>query len=159
MDSITAIAAGIQNPLLSAVGLALDSAAIYAILILALMLLGERRDGKRKKIIASLAVAFLLAGILKFAMAHERPCIGETWCPEDNSFPSMHAAIAFTLMIGFLNKRGYPLYLAFALFVSFTRLNLGVHVFLDIAGALPIALISYYLTDIIWQEIEGERNG
>lgn len=152
MDSITAIALGIHNPLLTAVGMALDSTAIYAILILALMLLGEPREAKRKKIVASLFLTFLLATALKYAMGRERPCIDESWCPDDNSFPSMHAAIAFTLMAGFLNKKSYAAYLAFALFVSFTRLNMGVHVFLDIAGALPIALISYYLTDIIWRE-------
>jgi membrane-associated phospholipid phosphatase len=152
MDSITAIAAGIHNPLLTMAGMILDSSAIYAILILALMLLGEARNEKRKKIVASLALALMLGTVLKYAMDHERPCFGETWCPDDNSFPSMHAAIAFTLMTGFLNKKSYAAYLAFALFVSFTRLNMGVHVFLDIAGALPVALISYYLTDIIWRE-------
>jgi membrane-associated phospholipid phosphatase len=54
-------------------------------------------------------------------------------------------------MTGFLNKKSYPLFLLFALFVSFTRMNLGVHVFEDIAGALPVALISYYLIDIAWK--------
>jgi membrane-associated phospholipid phosphatase len=155
MDSITAIAHGIDNPLLQLIGMALDSSAIYGILVLALIIIGENRDGKRKKIIASLAVALVLATALKYLMAHERPCAGEQWCPEDYSFPSLHATVAFALMIGFLNKGSFPYYLAFALFVSFTRLNLGVHTFLDIAGALPIALIAYYLTDIIWREKDG----
>jgi membrane-associated phospholipid phosphatase len=155
MDSITAIAAGIENPLLTLAGMALDSSAIYAILILALLVMGESRGEKRKKIVASLLLAALLATALKYALAYDRPCAAEPWCPGDYSFPSLHAAVAFTLMTGFLNKKSYPLYLAFALFVSFTRMNLGVHVFLDIAGALPVALISYYLTDIFWRENHG----
>jgi membrane-associated phospholipid phosphatase len=152
MDSITAAALSIQDPALTAAGMLLDGSAAYVLAVLALMLIGERRDEKRMKIIASLAVAFALGTALKYAMAHARPCAGEPWCPDDYSFPSMHATIAFALMTGFLNKRSYPLYLLFALFVCFTRLNLGVHVFLDIAGALPVALIAYYLTDIAWRK-------
>lgn len=155
MDSITAISRGFDNPILTLIGMALDSSAIYAILILALIVIGEAREGKRKKIVVSLAVALMLATALKYAFMHERPCTGLYWCPEDYAFPSMHATIAFTLMTGFLNKRGYPIFLGFALFVSFTRLNLGVHSFLDIAGALPVALISYYLTDVIWRGKDG----
>ncbi len=155
MDSITAIAAGIQNPLLTLIGMGLDSSAIYAILVLALLVWGEARDDKRKKIAASLLLCGLLATGLKYALMHERPCVAEPWCPDDFAFPSLHAALAFTLMAGFLNKRSYPMYLAFALFVSFTRMNLGVHTFLDIAGALPVALMSYYLTDIFWRQDDG----
>jgi membrane-associated phospholipid phosphatase len=60
-------------------------------------------------------------------------------------------------MIAFLNRRSYPLYLLFALFVSFTRLNLGVHAFVDIAAALPIAAIGYYAVDMAWNA--GKKKG
>jgi membrane-associated phospholipid phosphatase len=155
MDSITSAALGIQDPLIKAAGMLLDGPAEYVLIVLGLMLAGERRKGKLIKILASLAVAFALGMALKHAMAYERPCAGMAWCLDDFSFPSMHATIAFTLMTGFLNKRSFPLYLLFALFVSFTRLNLGVHVFLDIAGALPVALTAYYITDIAWRR-EGK---
>lgn len=155
MDSITALALSLDDPILRAVGLFLDNAIAYGIVVVSLLLLGERRNDKRLKIVASLLVAALAVGAVKYAMAYERPCTGEEWCPDDYSFPSMHAVVAFALMTGFLNKRSYPLFLLFALFVSFTRLNLGVHLFRDIAGALPIALISYYLTDIFWREKDG----
>jgi len=155
MDSITAIARGMDNPLLQLIGMGLDSSAIYGIIILILVIVGDSRDDKRKKIVASLAVALLLATALKYLLMHERPCAGLEWCPEDYSFPSLHATVAFALMTGFLNKKSYPYYLAFALFVSFSRMNMGVHTFLDIAGALPVALIAYYLTDILWREKDG----
>ncbi len=151
MDTITALAAGVQDPLLNAIGLALDNAYVYAALVLAILFIGEERSRKRVKILASLAIAALLTLGIKAAVAHERPCAGEAWCPGDYSLPSMHAAVAFALMTGFLNKRSYALFLLFALFVSFTRLNIGVHVFQDIAGALPVALVSYYIADICWR--------
>lgn len=151
MDAITAFALSLDNPAIKSLGMLVDNAFAYAGLLLALMLLGEKRKDKRLKIVLSLAIAFLLTVAIKYAMARERPCTLEDWCPQDYSFPSIHAALAFTLMVAFINKRSYAFYLLFALFVSFTRLNLGVHIFQDIAAALPIALISYYLTDIAWK--------
>jgi membrane-associated phospholipid phosphatase len=146
----TALALSIDNPLLKAIGLLIDNDFFYTALILAMVFVGENRNEKRLKILATLVVVVVVGVAIKGAMAHPRPCTGETGCPTDYSFPSMHAIAAFTLMIAFLNKRAYPLYLLFALFVSFTRLNLGVHVFVDIAAALPIALVGYYAVDMAW---------
>ncbi|MEW6036198.1 MAG: phosphatase PAP2 family protein [Candidatus Micrarchaeota archaeon] len=155
MDTITSIALSVDSPILKAAGMVLDGSIAYAAIVLALVLIGESRNDKRLKLMASLALTALLVTIVKTALAHERPCSAEAWCPPGYSFPSTHAAIAFTLMTGFLNKKSYPLFLLFALFVSFTRMNLGVHVFEDIAGALPVALISYYLTDMAWKMRAG----
>ncbi len=159
MDAISAIAMSIQNPLLRAIDLFIDNPGIYAILVLAIVFMVEKRNEKKRKIIVSLVVALILATAVKFALAHQRPCAGQIDCPNDYSFPSLHAAVAFTLMTGFLNKKSFLLFLVFALFVGFTRLNLGVHVFQDIAGALPVALISYYLTDIFWKELKRDKYG
>lgn len=157
MDAITALALSIDNPLLKAIGLIIDNDFFYAALITALVLVGENRNEKRLKILVTLVAVVVLGAAIKGVLAHPRPCAGESWCPTDYSFPSMHATAAFALMIAFLNKRAYPLYLLFALFVSFTRLNLGVHVFVDVAAALPIALVGYYAVDLLWQVGKGER--
>ncbi len=159
MDTITSIAVSVDNPLLRAIGLALDDSIIYAALVIALLLIGESRNEKRVKVLAALVLAFIAVNAIKYVIAEERPCAGFAWCPTDYAFPSTHATIAFTLMTGFLNKRSYALYLLFALFVSFTRMNIGVHTFLDIAGALPVALLCYYFTDIIWREREAMAGG
>ncbi len=148
MDAITAAALSIQNPALTAIGRLFDHDLLYMALILAIVLVAEWRNSKRLKIFFSLGVAFILGTALKQVVAEPRPCAGVIGCPADYAFPSLHALIAFTLMSGFLNKRSFPLFLAFALFVSFTRLNIGVHSFIDIAGALPVALISYYIADM-----------
>lgn len=159
MDAISTLALSIQHPLLRAVDLFFDSAIIYIAIILTLVVVSENRNEKRRKILLSLVTAFLIATTVKIMLAHERPCIGQTECPGDYSFPSIHATIAFTLMCSFLNKKNFPLFMLFALFIAFTRLNLGVHLFQDIAGALPVALVSYYFTDIFWKKIKRDRNG
>ncbi|MDD5171619.1 MAG: phosphatase PAP2 family protein [Candidatus ainarchaeum sp.] len=157
MDAITVLAASVNEPLLRTIGLILDDSLVYGFVILAFLFIGEMRWSKRLKVMLALALALLLATGLKYAMAEERPCAGQDWCPEDYALPSLHATAAFTLMIAFLNKRTYPLYLLFALFVCFTRLNLGVHYFQDIVGALPVALLSYYLVDIAWKSTRAKE--
>ena len=159
MDSITILAQSIHIPLLDQVNLFLENDFIFVGIVLALLLIGERRNDKRMKIVLSLVVAALVGLGLKSAMMVDRPCFGKAYCPSDHSFPSLHATIAFALMTGFLNKKSYIWYLLFAIFVAFSRLNFGVHTFIDIAGALPVALLSYYAVDILWNEMEDRKNG
>ena len=151
MDAITSIAMSIDIPILETIAMAIHNDIFYALLVIAIAFMGEQRKDKRLKIAFSLLLTFLLVFGLKELLAVERPCMDFESCPEDYSFPSMHAAIAFTLMTAFMNKRSYALYLLFALFVSFTRLNLGVHTFYDIAAALPVALLSYYLATVVYE--------
>jgi membrane-associated phospholipid phosphatase len=157
MDTVTALAISIDSPLLRAVGEILANEFAYVAIIIALTVLGESRNDKRLKILVTFVAVMVLCAAIKQGLGHPRPCAGEDWCPTDYAFPSMHAAAAFTLMIAFLNRRSYPLYLLFALFVSFTRLNLGVHAFVDVAAALPIATIGYYAVDMAWNA--GKKRG
>ncbi len=160
MDSITILAQSIHIPLLSQINLLLENDFIFAGIILALLLIGENRNDKRVKIVLCLILATLVGLMIKNMLMIPRPCFGKPLCPDDYSFPSLHATIVFALMTGFLNKRRYILYLLFALFVCFSRLNFGVHTFIDIAGALPVALLSYYIVDIGWKNyMEGRKNG
>ncbi len=153
MDAITRFVLSFQNEFLFSTALLLENLFFFALIIAAIILISEKRNNKRLKIVLSLAVITLLAVIFKLVVQIPRPCIYAPAipCPMGDSFPSLHAGIVFTLMIAFLNKKSYPLFLVFALFVSFTRLQLGVHTFIDIAGALPLAILSYYATDILWK--------
>lgn len=154
VDTITTIAMSIDEPILKAIGTILEDTVIYAVVILILLFVGEPRNKKRAKVLLSLAIAAILMLGVKEILAHERPCINIEGCPDGYSFPSGHATIAFTLMTAFLNKKSYSLYCLFALFVGFSRLNMGVHVFWDVAGALPLAMLSYYITNKIWERVE-----
>jgi membrane-associated phospholipid phosphatase len=153
MDAITAAALAVNSPLLHSIGMLIDNVWVYAAVVLALLFIGERRGSKRVKILFSLTLAILAVTALKPLLAVDRPCTGQVSCPSDYSFPSLHAAVAFLLMIAFLDKRSFAFYLLFALFVSFTRINLDVHTFRDVAGALVIAVVAYYVTDMIWERL------
>lgn len=159
VDAITALALSVKEPLVREIGLILNDTLAYSALITALLLLGGGGSGKRLKVLLSILLAVALSMGVKSAYAVERPCAAESWCPADYSFPSLHAAAAFTLAIAFLNKKSYPYFLLFALFVCFTRLNLGVHLFRDVAGGLAVAVFSYYATDVAWPAIERRLGG
>ena len=159
MDFITEFAFNIKNDLLTSVSLLLNDNFIFVILVVALLFIAEKRTSKRIKIISALLLVAVLTFGIKYIMAVDRPCalLDVSYCPEEYSFPSIHAAIAFTLMISFLDKKTYPWFVLFALFISFSRLHLAVHSFRDIAGALPIALISYYVMDILWRHYHEKK--
>jgi membrane-associated phospholipid phosphatase len=154
MDAITAAALAVNDPLIRTIGMFLDNSMAYAAIIIILLFAGEERNTKRAKVLLCLALSIVIVMAVKDILAVDRPCAGSETCPKDHSFPSMHAVAAFALMTAFLDKKAFPVYLVFALFVCFTRLNLGVHTFRDISGALPIALISYYAIDMAWPRIE-----
>ena len=149
MVSITQIAQSVDIGVVKDAGLLLNDPLIYGAILLVLALAGTREKKKLGRILFSLALAALLGLAAKEAFSHERPCSGEEWCPGGYSFPSSHAVTAFALMAAFIRRKEYPAYMLFALFVSFTRMNIGVHVFQDIVAALPIALIAYYVTWIV----------
>ncbi len=148
------------EPLLSAlteVSLLLGNELIFFLVVGAMVFLAEKRPEKRKKIILGIIIISLMVLALKNVFAAERPCIGmdaEYGCPAfplmEYSFPSGHAAVAFLLMIAFLDKKSFPVFWLFALFIAFSRLFLGVHNFEDIAGALVLAPIAYHITDVLW---------
>jgi len=149
MTSITEFVQSVDIELIKTIGLFLNDSVIYGIVLLILVILGEQNGKKRRKVILAMVIAVIAGLIIKESMAFDRPCVGENWCPDGYSFPSTHAVAAFALMTAFIRKKLFPAYLLFALFVSFTRINLGVHLFWDIAAALPVALISYYITLIV----------
>jgi membrane-associated phospholipid phosphatase len=149
MVSITQIAQSVDIGILKEIGLVLNEPIIYGTILIVLAVAGAREKKKIGRILFSLALAALLGLAAKEAFSHARPCTGEEWCPGGYSFPSTHAVTAFALMAAFIRRKEFPLYLMFALFVSFTRINIGVHVFQDIVAALPIALIAYYVTWIV----------
>ncbi|MBN2122182.1 phosphatase PAP2 family protein [Candidatus Micrarchaeota archaeon] len=135
---------------------AIGNEIVFCIILGAMVLLTEKRPQKRKKIVLAILITFLMVLLLKNIFAVERPCIaGGDGCPDlffpDYSFPSGHAAMAFIVMIAFLDKPSFPFFWLFAFLVSFSRLLLGVHTFEDIAASLVLAPISYSLTDFVWR--------
>ncbi|MBS3068228.1 phosphatase PAP2 family protein [Candidatus Micrarchaeota archaeon] len=159
-DYISLFISTVNNELLTNISKALDSDIIFGIALLTAMLIGERRREKIKKIIFAFVLAFIISAAAKEIFKINRPCINEFAridCPNSYAFPSTHAALSFTLAIAFLNKRSYPAYLLFAVFVSFTRIYLTVHSLVDVGGGIAVAGISYYITDLLIKN--GEKQG
>ncbi len=152
MDPITDFAFNINNQLLTDISLLIHNELIFIALLALVIFIGERRPAKIMKIITVILFAVIAGLVLKAAIVAERPCseLGLEYCPESQAFPSLHSLAAFSLMIAFLNKRSFVFYVLFALFIAFTRLVLAVHNFIDIAAALAVAMIVYYIVDRIW---------
>lgn len=164
MDALTNWIAQLSNPFLTDVARLFANELVLVAIIIALIVWGEKRKEKVWKIVLAVFLAFLLSTALKLALRTERPCgllhskVECPWAEFPNpwtySFPSGHTLVAFTVALAFLNKREFPFYLAFALFVAFTRIYLGVHTFEDVAGSIALAPFVYYITDVIWKKFE-----
>jgi undecaprenyl-diphosphatase len=154
MDPLTSI--------ITALSVLLSNEFIFFAVIGAMVFITERRKEKRVKIILAILTACVLVVGLKMFFAEPRPCedsVGIVECPSlyffNYAFPSGHATIAFLLMLAFLDKPSFPFYWLFAFFVAYSRIFLGVHDFEDIAGALVLAPIAYYMADLIWVRFHG----
>lgn len=157
-DGITRLITSIDSDILTQIDILVNNPLVYLIVVSAILLIGEKRNEKRLKVLVAILVSLVLAVIVNVGMAVERPCasLTDVICPMLYSFPSIHCTIAFIIMISFLEKKQYPFYVLFALMVAFSRLHLGVHVFRDIVGALLVGLLAYHITYIIWKRWKHE---
>jgi membrane-associated phospholipid phosphatase len=152
MDAVTALIRSVQNPYLTSLGNLIANPFVLFVLLIGLIVIFEKKNDIRIKIFASLTVAFVLSLVMKYL--NTTTCSGSSWCLFDDSFPSTHASLVFTLLLCFMNKKSFPIFVIFALVVSFVMVNIGAHTFPDIVGAVPVALVAYYLTNFVWAGLE-----
>ncbi len=103
---------------------------------------------------AALMIAFALGLFFKPFLGEIRPCVfvpGKIPCPLDNSLPSMHALLAFTLAIVAIGGRSFPIYLIYSLFIAFSRVYLGVHTISEVAAGLSLAFFACVLAELIFR--------
>lgn len=154
MDALTLAISSLNHPLVTEAALLLNGSLGFIIAIAALLLFFEPRWEKRAKVALVIAVALLFSVALKEVVKAERPCAvlpAKLDCPGDFSFPSNHASVAFALMLAFINKPTYPIYVVFALFTAFSRVYLGVHTMEDVFAGLVIAPLAYQTVEILWK--------
>jgi len=151
-----------------------NSLPIWIVIILIVLILEERKNpGISKKDVKFLVLFFLSfvitsilsTYILKNIFRRPRPTLTKTSinvslpttnhqslitsnCPCDFSFPSSHAAAAFAsfAVLSFFDKKKRLFYLTIASLISYSRIYLYCHYFLDIVGG---ALIGYFTARLI----------
>jgi len=135
-----------------------SSILIWILVIVAVAILEERKypgiSKKDKKFLVLFSLSFLLTTliveyILKNIFERVRPIATQIYqCPTDYSFPSGHAATAFAAatILSFFDKKRRWFYYTIAVLISFSRIYLGCHYFLDV---LIGVIIGYFLSKIL----------
>ena len=103
---------------------------------------------------SAVALALVLGFAFQLLIQEARPCAtvpGRIPCPPGFSLPSIHSLLAFTLAISALGNRSFPLYLAFAAFVAFSRVYLGVHAPAEAFAGLALAFFACVATEMLWK--------
>jgi membrane-associated phospholipid phosphatase len=113
-----------------------------------------------------LAVSLLVVFFLKMVFPMARPCTPCTviqmtcnpYCPlNDTSFPSAHAASAFAAYtsLWLVQRKGWQLPIfVLPLAVAYSRVALGVHVWIDIIIG---SAIGFFATILTWRELRKTR--
>ena len=113
-----------------------------ALLLLSLLL------GKRSLLFV--VVSMLLVLSLKPLISEERPCAGLPGCPESYAFPSGHALVVAALAFSRYGEKDFLPLFAFALFVGYTRILLGVHTWQQVFAGFALAVFLLELRRFRW---------
>jgi undecaprenyl-diphosphatase len=122
------------------------------VIIIALFLEEKKHPGiskNDKKFIIAFTLSFLLTAFLveyplKNLFHRPRPNqLISTTCPTDFSFPSGHAATAFSAatVLTFFDKKRRFFYSTITFLIAYSRIYLGCHYFLDVLGGGVIGVI------------------
>ena len=126
----------------------LSSLIIVLAVLSSLLLWEERKKGWIKVVWLSFIAASVLSIAAKLAVARPRLGLYEGFLLSQYSFPSMHAALAFSLLpilAKYLPKQKY-FWIVFAFLVAFSRIYFGFHFLSDVVfGAFAGYFIGNYL--------------
>lgn len=124
-----------------------NAALIWIVIVAFLIIFEEKRNHKFiiSFIISIFITAVLVNVVIKNIVQRPRPTEKISNCPSDFSFPSGHASTAFAAatVLAVFDKRRRGFYYFVAIIISFSRIYLGCHYFLDVvAGGMIGCLIS-----------------
>lgn len=142
-----------------------NTALIWWILMAAVLIFYEEKRHKEFIVLFTLTIllsSFITNSVLKNYFQRPRPMLSISKVrldksrlaiemndyPSDFSFPSFHATISFAaaVVLAYFDKRRKPFFYIMAILISFSRIYLGYHYFLDvIIGAFVGAFISKFI--------------
>ena len=139
---------------------------IFITLVVLAIYLTSPRHSKSKNgwlvfvLIPAVIVSAIIIEIIKTVVDIPRPCAGLDDCSSGSSFPSRHAATMFILATAvFLNVKNFKIRTAFivlAILVSYSRVALNYHTYLDIiVGSLLGVFVVYIINLIYRKKIQG----
>lgn len=128
---------------------------VWLLVIVIVVILEERKNPgisiRDKKFVFLFLLSFLLSFfisdiLLKNIFQRPRPFLtdfNKFNCPVDFSFPSAHAATAFAAaaVLTYFDKKRKWFYYLIAVLISYSRIYLGCHYFLDVVGGATIGFI------------------
>jgi len=144
---------------------------LWIVIVIVVLILEERKhpgiSKKDKQFVIAFISTFLLTALTVFLLQNffhrprprqlistdsNRLQLIPTNCPTDFSFPSGHAATAFSAanVLTFFDKKRRFFYYTIALLIAYSRLYLGCHYFLDVFfGAIIGFSLSQFFLKII----------
>ena len=116
--------------------------------IIVLLIIFEKKINKKfilKYFLVALVITSIVVFGLKDTVRRARPT---TVCEKDFSFPSAHAATAFAAaaIFTYFDKKRRWFYYAVAVLISYSRIYLGCHYFLDVISG---AIIGYVISQLL----------
>jgi undecaprenyl-diphosphatase len=130
------------------------------VIIIALFLEEKKHPGiskNDKKFIIVFTLSFLLTAFLveyplKNFFNRQRP-ISTNYCPTDFSFPSGHAATAFSAetVLTFFDKKRLFFYSTIAFLIAYSRIYLGCHYFFDVFWG---GVLGFFVAKILLSKIK-----
>lgn len=140
-------------------------AVIWLCLGIVLMIFEELRHRRYViTLVGALTLTLLVTYAMKIIFERARPVdifAVSPACPTDFSFPSAHASLAFAgaYTLSHFDRKRSPLYYSIALIISYSRIFLGCHFFLDIVvGAILGYIISLLFLHVARTRLEEKKH-
>jgi membrane-associated phospholipid phosphatase len=147
MGPVTEFIASQNNWIFTAFSLFVDQY-IYIVLPASLIIFYKKMGWRRlASLVVSMLLLYLLVTSLKLFFQEPRPCNEylKMSCPEDYSFPSGHAAVAFAFAFFSIGTVAFPFYYVAAFLIALSRIYLGVHTLTDVIGGTVVGIFSYFV--------------
>lgn len=114
-------------------------------------------------LVPSVLISYMMPEFLKILFQVPRPCVLLPNCPTGFSFPSTHAAVAFTFattaILNLKKRKFYILFVALAVLVGASRFALGYHTLIDVIGGALIGIfVSIVIHKLIYKIFSKGKN-